>query len=69
MLRIAAHGYNRHPADLTDRGKPACAPEKVGFTGRSFERRDVPTWYREMVGYDFKKLPIRKWSVDPEDPR
>jgi len=30
--------------------------------------RDVPAWYRKMVG-ETKKLPVKKWQVDPEDPR
>jgi len=30
--------------------------------------RDVPDWYREMVG-DEKNLPEDKWQTDPEDPR
>jgi len=30
--------------------------------------RDVPDWYRKMVG-PMKELPIEKWAVDPEDPR
>jgi hypothetical protein len=36
------------------------------------EERDVPSWYRAMVG-DEKKWaydnPVNKWMVDPEDPR
>ncbi|MEA3462760.1 MAG: DUF4832 domain-containing protein [Bacteroidota bacterium] len=36
------------------------------------EERDVPQWYREMVG-DEKEWaysnPVNKWMVDPEDPR
>lgn len=28
--------------------------------------RDVPDWYREMVG-ERKELPVEKWAVDPED--
>ncbi len=34
--------------------------------------RDVPSWYREMVGpkKDWKyNNPVNKWVVDPEDPR
>jgi hypothetical protein len=34
--------------------------------------KDVPDWYREMVGpnTEFKyNNPINKWAVDPEDPR
>lgn len=34
--------------------------------------KDVPDWYREMVGpeTDFKyNNPVNKWVVDPEDPR
>jgi len=30
--------------------------------------KDVPAWYREMVGPE-KKLLNNKWRVDPEDPR
>jgi hypothetical protein len=36
------------------------------------EERDVPAWYREMVGpnRDWKyNNPVNKWVVDPEDPR
>ena len=29
---------------------------------------DVPDWYRTMVG-ERKDLPVKKWQVDPEDPR
>ncbi|MHC4695086.1 MAG: beta-galactosidase, partial [Planctomycetota bacterium] len=29
---------------------------------------DVPNWYRKMVG-ERKELPVKKWQVDPEDPR
>ena len=31
-------------------------------------QNDVPDWYRAMVGKR-KDLPIKKWQVDPEDPR
>lgn len=30
--------------------------------------KDVPDWYREMVGPE-KNLRLKKWNVDPEDPR
>jgi len=36
------------------------------------ERRDVPAWYREMVGYDREweyDNPVNAWLVNPEDPR
>ena len=36
------------------------------------DQRDVPDWYREMVGprKDWKyNNPVNKWVVDPEDPR
>jgi hypothetical protein len=36
------------------------------------DERDVPRWYRQMVGdkKDFKyNNPVNKWVVDPEDPR
>ena len=36
------------------------------------DQRDVPDWYREMVGprKDWKyNNPVNKWIVDPEDPR
>jgi hypothetical protein len=36
------------------------------------DQRDVPDWYREMVGprRDWKyNNPVNKWVVDPEDPR
>lgn len=32
------------------------------------EERDVPDWYRELVGEE-KWLPVEKWQTDPEDPR
>jgi hypothetical protein len=32
------------------------------------QAKDVPAWYREMVGEE-KKLLSAKWKVDPEDPR
>jgi hypothetical protein len=32
------------------------------------EDKDVPDWYREMVGEE-SDLPIRKWRTNPEDPR
>ena len=32
------------------------------------EERDVPDWYRELVGPE-KDLPVEKWQTDPEDPR
>ncbi len=31
-------------------------------------QNDVPDWYRAMVGKR-KDLPVKKWQVDPEDPR
>jgi hypothetical protein len=31
------------------------------------DEKDVPAWYREMVGNGEQK--IKKWRVDPEDPR
>ena len=31
-------------------------------------QNDVPGWYRAMVGKR-KELPVKKWQVDPEDPR
>jgi hypothetical protein len=31
-------------------------------------QNDVPNWYRKMVG-ERKELPVKKWQVDPEDPR
>jgi hypothetical protein len=30
--------------------------------------KDVPKWYREMVGKEKKELSV-KWRIDPEDPR
>ncbi len=36
------------------------------------DERDVPGWYREMVGPNKKwkyDNPVNKWAVDPEDPR
>ena len=36
------------------------------------EERDVPDWYRQMVGPNKvwgHKNPVNKWIVDPEDPR
>ncbi len=32
------------------------------------DERDVPGWYREMVGEE-ENLPVKKWQTDPEDPR
>ena len=32
------------------------------------EERDVPAWYRELVGPE-ADLPVKKWQTDPEDPR
>jgi len=32
------------------------------------DERDVPDWYREMVGEE-TNLPVKKWQTDPEDPR
>ncbi len=32
------------------------------------EERDVPDWYRNLVGPE-KDLPVAKWQTDPEDPR
>jgi len=32
------------------------------------DKNDVPDWYRAMVGKR-KDLPVKKWQVDPEDPR
>lgn len=35
------------------------------------ENSDVPDWYREMVGDEYKwaaRSPIKKWVVDPENP-
>jgi hypothetical protein len=32
------------------------------------QQNDVPAWYRELVGKR-KELPVKKWQVDPEDPR
>jgi hypothetical protein len=31
-------------------------------------QNDVPGWYRVMFG-ERKELPVKKWQVDPEDPR
>jgi hypothetical protein len=36
------------------------------------EERDVPRWYRDMVGKEKEwayNNPVNKWMVDPEDPR
>ncbi len=33
------------------------------------QKDDVPDWYRQMVGDEAAKLPIKKWRTDPEDPR
>jgi hypothetical protein len=34
------------------------------------EDNNVPDWYRAMVGDESgKKLPVKKWRTDPEDPR
>jgi len=36
------------------------------------DERDVPDWYREMVGPETEwkyNNPVNKWAVDPEDPR
>ena len=36
------------------------------------DERDVPDWYREMVGPNKEwgyNNPVNKWVVDPEDPR
>jgi hypothetical protein len=32
------------------------------------QQNDVPPWYRALVG-ERKELPVKKWQVDPEDPR
>ena len=29
----------------------------------------MPDWYRQMMGDEKGKLPVKKWRTDPEDPR
>ncbi len=31
--------------------------------------KDVPGWYRKLVGKESAKLPVSSWRTDPEDPR
>ena len=45
---------------------------RIAPYGTTTVDRDVPDWYRKMVGAgkDFKyNNPVNKWMVDPEDPR
>lgn len=45
---------------------------RIAPYGTTIPDRDVPDWYRKMVGpqTNFKyNSPVNKWMVDPEDPR
>ncbi len=64
MLRIAPHGYTRRPKQ-EEPNRPKANQRQVSADAK----RDVPAWYRKMVGDNVANIKDEKWSIDPEDPR
>jgi len=59
--------------DLIDRALDTAHSRKQALMLRiapygTGKERDVPGWYREMVGEE-EDLPVEKWQTDPEPPR